>query len=222
LGLLLAKELRVELRSREVLISMGLFALLLVVIFAFAFQLEQDLVQALAPGLVWVTVLFSGHLGLARVIDREREHGALTGLLHSPAGPAAVFWAKALAAFLFMLLTELVLVPVAMVLVGLELADGGLLPLLTGLVLGSFGFAVVGTLFAAMLAEARLREVVIPLIVYPVAVPVLIGGVRTAGLAFTGSANAADELISYAMLLGGFDVLYGALAPWVFARVLVD
>jgi heme exporter protein B len=219
-ALLLGKELRVEARSREVLLAMGLFALLLVVVFAFAFQLEQDLVQALGPGLVWVTVIFAGHLGLGRVIDREREHGALTGLIHSPAGPFAVFWAKAIAAFLFMLAVEVVLVPVAMILVGLDLAPGGAAPLALGLVLGSFGFATVGTLFAAMLAEARLREVIVPLVVYPVAVPVLIAGVRTAAIAFSGAG--ADELGSYLTLLGGFDVIYAALAPWVFARVMVD
>jgi heme exporter protein B len=217
---LLEKDFLVEFRTREVLVSMGLFSLLLVVVFAFAFQIEQDVVQALAPGIVWVTVAFAGNLGMSRVIDREREHGAMAGLLQSPAGAGAVFWAKTLSAFAFMLLVELLVVPISMVLIGIELAPGGLVPLIAGLFLGSFGFAVVGTLFAAMLAETRLREVIVPIIVYPVAVPVIVAGVKTAGIAFTGEGR--EVIDSYLLLLAGFDVIYGALAPWVFARVMVD
>lgn len=218
--LLIEKDFLVEFRTKDVLVSMGLFSLLLVVIFAFAFQIEQDVIQAVAPGIVWVTVAFAGNLGMSRVIDREREHGAMAGLLLSPAGASAVFWAKAISAFAFMVLVEALVVPIAMVLIGIDLAPGGVFPLVVGLVLGTFGFALVGTLFAAMLAETRLREVIVPIIVYPVAIPVIVAGVKTAGIAFNG--DGADELDSYLLLLGGFDVIYGALAPWVFARVMVD
>jgi len=217
---ILHKDLVIEFRSKEVLVTMGLFSLLLVVIFAFAFQIEQDVVQAAAPGIVWVTVAFAGNLGIGRVIDREREHGAMAGLLGSPAGPVAVFWAKVIGAFIFMLIVEIFLIPLAMVLIGLHLVDGGLAPLLIGLVLGSFGFAVIGTLFSAMLADTRLREVIVPVIVYPVAIPVLVAGVKTSAIAFTGVGGEDGD--SFMLLLAGFDVIYAALAPWVFARVMVD
>lgn len=219
-GRILAKDLRVELRSKDVLVTMGLFALLLVVIFAFAFQIQQDVVQAVAPGIVWVTVAFAGNLGMSRVIAREREHGAMAGLIASPAGPYAVFTAKVLGAFLFMLTVELFVVPIAMVLIGLEVTPAGLPALIAGLVLGSFGFAVIGTLFAAMLAETRMHEVIVPIIVYPVAIPVIVAGVKTADIAFGG--GSLEELESYVLLLAGFDVIYAAIAPWVFARVMVD
>jgi len=218
--LLVEKDLLIELRTKEVLVTMGLFSLLLVVIFAFSFQIDADILQTAAPGIVWVTVVFAGNLGMSRVIDREREHGAMSGLIHSPAGPYAVFWAKALSAFAFMVVTEAIVVPVAMVLIGLELAPGGALPLVGGLLLGSFGFAVVGTLFAAMLADTRMREVIVPIVVYPVVVPVLVAGVKTAGIAFTGLG--ADGAEGFFFLLAGFCGIYGALAPWVFARVMVD
>lgn len=218
--LILSKDVLVELRTREVVLTMGLFAVLVVVIFAFTFQLGADVVQSVAPGILWVTLAFSGNLGITRVIDREREHGAMTGLLLGPAGPMAVFWAKVAGVFVFMTVTQVIVVPLALLFVGISVPEGGL-PLLTlALVLGSLGFALVGTLFGAMLADVRMREVLIPVIVYPVVVPVIVAGVQLSACAL-GLAPPEDAR-DWLLLVVGFDLIYLTVAPWVFTRVMVD
>ncbi len=217
--LILSKDLKVELRTREVLLTMSLFAILVVVIFAFAFQLDVDGTRAVAPGLLWVTVVFSGNLGIARVMDKERENGAFQGLMLSPGGPIAVFIGKATGVFIFMLLMELLVIPLALLFIGIELPLAGLSLLVLALLLGSLGFALVGTLFGAMLADVRMREVLIPVVVYPVVVPLLVAGVKLTAHAFSPS---IDSDTSYLGLMVGFDLIYLALAPWVFARVLTE
>lgn len=218
--LILGKDVLVELRTREVLLTMGLFAVLVVVIFAFTFQLGADVVQQVAPGILWVTLVFSGNLGIARVMDRERENGAMQGLLLGPGGPVAVFWAKALGVVVFVLMTQVIVVPLALLFVGIAVPVDGILLLVTGLVLGTLGFALIGTLFGAMLADVRLREVLIPVIVYPVVVPVIVAGVQltACALGLAPREDAGDWL----GVMGGFALVYLAITPWVFQRVMVD
>lgn len=216
---ILAKDLRIELRTREVLITMTLFAVLVVVIFAFAFQLDPSAARAVAPGLLWVTVVFSGNLGVARVMDKERELGAFQGLLLAPGGPGAVFWAKAAGVFLFMLAMEILVVPLTLLFVAIDLPPEGIGWLVLGLVLGTLGFSLIGTLFGAMLADVRMREVLIPVVVYPVIVPVLVAGVKLTAHAFD---PALGEPEGFLPLMAGFDLLYLAIAPWVFSRTMVE
>lgn len=214
---ILGKDLRVELRTREVFLTMSLFGVLVVVIFAFAFNLDQRSLRAVAPGLLWVTVVFAGNLGVTRVMDKEREHGAFQGLMLTPGGPAAVFWAKALGVFIFMLAMEIVVVPLTLLFVSIELPAAGIGALLVAMSLGTLGFALIGTLFGAMLADARMREVLIPVVVYPVIVPVVVAGVKLTAHAFD---PALGEPEGYLPLMLGFDLLYLAVAPWVFSRTL--
>lgn len=215
--LILKKDLTVELRTREVLLTMTLFSTLIVVIFAFAFQLDVDGTRAVAPGLLWVVVVFSGNLGITRVMDKERENGSLSGLLISPGGPVALFFAKATGVFLFMLVMELVTIPLALLFIGIALPWDSVGDIALALLLGSLGFALIGTLFGAMLGEARLREVLVPLVVYPIVIPVLVSGVKLTALAISPS---MDDETSYLSLMLGFDLLYLGLTPWVFSRVL--
>lgn len=215
---ILAKDLKVELRTREVFMTMSLFAVLVVVIFAFAFNLDQQTLKKVAPGLLWVTVVFAGNLGVMRVMDKEREHGALQGLMLSPGGPIAVFFAKAIGVFLFMLAMELLVVPLTLMFVSVELPVEGIGLLVLSLVLGTLGYALIGTLFGAMLADVRMREVLIPVVVYPVVVPIVVAGVKLGAHAFD---PALGEPEGYLPLMIGFDLLYLALAPWVFSRTMV-
>lgn len=215
--LILKKDLAVELRTREVLLTMTLFSTLIVVIFAFAFQLDVDGTRAVAPGLLWVVVVFAGNLGITRVMDKERENGALSGLLLSPGGPIAVFWGKAMGVFIFMLVMEIITIPLALLFIGIELPAHAIGDIVLALLLGSLGFSLIGTLFGAMLGEARLREVLVPLVVYPIIIPVLVAGVKLTAFAISPS---MDDETNYLTLILGFDLLYLGLTPWVFARVL--
>ncbi len=223
--LIVRKDLAVELRSREVIVTMTLFALLVIVIFAFTFQIDTNVTQKAAPGLLWVTVVFAGNLGIARAMDREREHGAMQGLLIGPAGALAVYWGKAIGVLLFMLVMEILIVPLALLFVGISLPASGIGLLVASMALGTLGFALVATLFGAMLAEVRLREVLIPLVVYPIVVPVIIAGVQLTSIALGGAVmdgRDSDGSSDYLFLLAGFDLVYAAVAPWVFARTMVD
>lgn len=218
--LILQKDLIVELRTREVLATMTLFALLIVVIFAFAFNIDRDATREVAPGIIWVTLVFAGNLGITRVFERERDNGCMGGLMLTPGGPLAVFCAKALGIFAFMSLMQLLVVPLALMFVGLAVPAGGIGVLALALVLGSLGFSLIGTLFGAMLGEARLRELLIPLVVYPVIVPLLVAGVQLTAVALGG--GWVDDTGDWLVMMVGFDLIFLAVAPWVFTRVMVD
>ncbi|MCA9516434.1 MAG: heme exporter protein CcmB [Myxococcales bacterium] len=218
--LILRKDLLVELRTREVLATMVLFALLVVVIFAFAFNIDQDATQAVAPGILWVTLVFAGNLGTSRVFEGERAHGAMVGLMLTPGGPVAVYLAKVVGVLVFMLVMEIVIVPLTLMFVGITLPPEGIGVLALALFLGSVGFALIGTLFGAMLGDARMRELLVPLVVYPVVVPLLIAGVKLTGLAF--GQGLAEDPADWLTMMVGFDLIFAGLAPWVFARVMVE
>ncbi|MGM0575472.1 MAG: heme exporter protein CcmB [Myxococcota bacterium] len=218
--LVLSKDVVAELRTREVVATMTLFALLMAVVFAFAFSVDETRARLVAPGIVWLVLLFASTLGLNRVFDRERDHGCLTGLLLSPAGPVAVYVAKVLGVVLFTLLTEILTVPLMFIFLGIGVPLEGLGLFVSALVLGTIGLALIGTLFGGMLANARLREVLLPLVVYPVVIPVVIAGVEVTSIALGGGIPSSAG--GWLRLMVGFDLIFGVVAPWVFGKVMLD
>ena len=185
----LHKDLLIELRTREVLYSMALFSVLTVVIFTFAFVVRDESLALVAPGIPWVALTFAGTLGLARTFAREQEGDCLTGLLVSPASTGGIFLGKALANTVFMLVVEALLVPLCGVFFDLDFSAAPWLQLAL-FVLGTVGFTAVGTLFSTMLLNSRLRDVLLPLVFYPIVVPVVIAGVK--GTAAVLAGNTAD------------------------------
>lgn len=218
--LILRKDVLTELRTREVVATMGLFSVLVVVVFAFALSVDESRAAMVAPGIVWVVILFATTLGLGRVFDRERDNDCLTALCLAPAGPQAVWVAKALGVFLFALLTELLTVPLMLVFLGVQVPLAGVGLFTASIVLGTAGIACVGTLFSGMLVSARLRDLVLPVVLYPVVVPVIIGGVEVCEIALRG--GFAEEAFGWLQLMLGFDLVFAVLPPWIFARVMVD
>jgi len=214
----LHKELLVELRTREVLYSMGLFSVLVTVIFAFAFSVADQDLNLLAPGIPWVALTFAGTLGLARSLAREQESGCLTALLTSPAPRGAIFAGKALANVVYMLALEALLVPLSATLFGLRFSaapwtQAGLF------VLGTVGFAALGTAFSTMLLNSRLRDVLLPLVFYPVVVPVVIAGTKGTTAVVAGDVAAATDWL---WLLAGFDAIFVPVAFWAFTWVVEE
>ena len=216
LYLLVKKDLLVELRTREMLLSMLLFSLLLVVLFSFAFYTDQERAKVYAPGILWITVLFAGTLGFNRLFDREMEEGALDALFLSGIGVRAVFVSKALAHLGFTLLMELLTVPLLIVFFDLEVSSPGLLAL--SLFLGTVGFSFVGTLFAALLVGARMRDVLLPVVIYPLVVPVLIAGVKSSSSILVD--GPFSETWSWLQFMVGFDLLYVAMSTWMFEKLM--
>jgi heme exporter protein B len=177
---LIWKDLLVEARGRETVLAGAVFALLVLVIFNFAFDLRVENVAAVAPGILWVTITFVGVLSLGRAFARERDRRTLDGLLLAPVDRSALYLAKVLTSIASMLVVEVVALPVFIGLFNLTVD----LPLLVlALVLGTIGLAGVGTLFAAIAAHTRAREVLLPLLLFPIQVPVILANVKSTGAA---------------------------------------
>lgn len=210
------KDLRIELRSRDVLSSVIVFTLLVLLIFNFALDLTGAVVAAVAPGILWVTFIFAGMLMLGRTFAREREGGALSGLLLAPLDRGGLFLAKLLVNLALLALVEVCALPAFAALYNLALAPGRVA--LVAL-LGTLGFAGVGTLFAAVAANTRAREALLPLLLFPVLVPVIIGAVKATGATLVGAAPGGPPWLG---LLAAFDAIFLALSYIVFEYVLEE
>lgn len=171
----LRKDLRAELRSKELLSAMGLFSLLSILVFSFALELDRQARVEAISGVLWVTLIFASILGLNRSMALERDQGTMDALLIAPIDRAAIFIGKLIGNTLFMLLVALVLLPVMTVLYNVTLVD---LRLIAVTLLGILGFATVGTLLAAMTVQTRSRESLLPIVMLPIALPLILSAVR--------------------------------------------
>jgi heme exporter protein CcmB len=218
--LIMRKDLRVEARSRELIYTTVFFAIACVLVFAFAFVRDGRPVERAASGILWVTVAFSGTLALGRGFERERQAETLRALLMAPVERASVYLGKLFALVLLMALVQVVLVPVVALLFGAPLSRAPLL-LVALLAAGTLGFGAVGTFFAAMLVRAQSRDVLLPVLLYPFAVPVLIGGVLGTSALFAPDANPDLARLMLGMLVF-FDAVFVTLALWTFAPVMKE
>lgn len=211
------KDLAAELRSRELLSSMLVFALLVILIFNFALELERSLQQAVTSGVIWVTFAFAGTLGLNRSMAIEKDRGCLDGLLLAPVDRSAIYFGKALGNLLFMIVVEIIVLPVYSILYNINLFNPGLLLVV---VLGSIGYAAVGTLLAAMAVETRTRDILLPILLFPVILPVLIAAVKASTFFLEG--RAISDIMPYLNLLIVYDVIFIAVAFMVFEYVVEE
>jgi heme exporter protein B len=210
---LIWKDLLIEARGRETVLAGAVFALLVLVIFNFAFDLRVEDVSAVAPGVLWVTVTFAGVLSLGRSFARERDRRTLDGLLLAPMDRSALYLAKVIASVASMLVVEAVAVPVFIALFNLRVD----LPLLIlALALGTLGLAGVGTLFAAMAAHSRAREVLLPLLLFPIQVPVILATVKSTGAAIYVAGVDPPDVTQWLGLLVAFDALFLGLSVVLF------
>ena len=216
---LIWKEALVEARGRETVLAGVVFALLVLVIFNFAFDLRVENVAAVAPGVLWVTVTFAGVLSLGRAFARERDRRTLDGLLLSPVDRSALYAAKVVASFTSMVVVELVAVPAF---IGLFNVSVNLPLLVLGLLLGTLGLAGVGTLFAAIAAHTRAREVLLPLLLFPIQVPVILATVKTTGAAVHVPGTEPAEVGQWLGMLVAFDALYLSLSLLLFEFVIEE
>ena len=219
-GVVAWKDLRVELRSKEILYTMGFFAALLVVVFSFAFVSSPAVMIEAVPGVVWCAMAFAGTVGLGRAFDREREGDTMRALLLSPASRLAVFLGKALSIVLLIVAVEALVAPLAALLFGAPLFDHAL-PAIVLLVLGAVGFGLVGTVFAAMLLRVRSRDVLLPVVLYPILVPLFIAG--TKGTAALLAARPDTGVAWYwIQFLGIFDAAFLAASLWTFESLVIE
>jgi heme exporter protein B len=218
--LVLRKDFAIESRSWEVLTTTLFFATSCVLVFAFAFVKEGKAVEDAAAGILWIAIAFSGTLALGRTFERERYGETLRALLLAPAPRPALYVGKLLGMLALLGTAEIFLVPMVAFLFQAPLFSRPLLllALLTG---GTIGFSAVGTLFAAMLVRARSRDVLLPILLYPITIPVISAGVRgTAALL----AETPDEATAtmWIGILAAFDVVFVTLALWTFEPLMTE
>ena len=211
------KDVRAELRTKDILSSMLVFAALAVVIFQFAFDLRADNARLVLPGVVWIAITFSGVLGLNRSFILEQDRGSMEGLLLAPMDRSVIYFGKLIGNLLFIFAVELVLLPLASIFFNVWIVTPSILLVVF---LGTVGFAAVGTLFAALSVNTRAREVMLPILLFPIMVPVLIAGVRAMGALLDG--ETLKDVAQWLRLLVAYDVIFIAAAFLLFDFVVEE
>jgi heme exporter protein B len=216
-GAIVWKDVRAELRTKDIFSSMFVFALLAVIIFDFAFELRVPSMAMVTPGILWVAVTFAGTLGLNRAFVIEQDKGSLAGLLLAPIDRSAIYFGKLIGNLLFMGVVELILLPLVMILFNQ--------PLLTWqhilvLALGTYGFAAVGTIFSAMAVNTRAREVLLPVLLFPVVVPVILAGVKMTGALLDG--ETLSSVSNWLRLILIYDIGFTVVAFLTFGYVVEE
>lgn len=218
--LVVRKDLTVEIRSLEIVSTTLFFALTVVLVFSFGLIREGNPPDDVAAAILWIAIAFAGTLALGRTFDRERQNETMRALLLAPADRPALYVGKLMGMLLLLALVEVLLLLLVALL--FQAPIGRHPAMLGGLMLaGSIGFASVGTLFAAMLVRARSRDVLLPILLYPITIPVLIAGVRGTAALFQ---DTPDQGLAqfWLALLCFFDVVFVTLALWTFEPLMTD
>ncbi len=218
-GAIVWKDIVAELRTKEMFSAMFVFSVLVIVVFNFAFDLRVtgDNVRQVAPGALWIAFAFAGVLGLNRAFVLEQDRGCLEGLLLAPVDHTAIYFGKAISTALFMLVVEALMLPVFTAFFGVNLFD---LRLVLVILLGTLGFASVGTILSAMTAQTRAREVLLPILLLPVAAPVLIAAVKATAAVLDGLPF--SEMALWLELLVALDLIFPAGAFMTFDYVVKE
>jgi heme exporter protein B len=218
--LIVKKDFHVETRSREILYTTLFFAVSCILVFSFAFVREGKPVENAAAGILWVAIAFSGTLALGRTFERERQSETLRALLVAPVERPSVYLGKLFGILILLVGIELILVPIVAFLFQAPIARAPWL-LVALIVSGTIGFAAVGTLFAAMLVRAQSRDVLLPVVLYPITLPALIGGMQGTAAIFAVEPNLVLARTWLSMLVF-FDAVFITLALWTFAPVMSE
>ncbi len=217
IGAVLWKDLLLEARTKEVVTPVLVFAFLVTVVFNFVFEPSATTVAIVAPGVLWIAFTFAGTLGLNRAFALEKERGGIEGLMLCPVGREQLYLGKMLASFLFILAVELVMLPIFGVLFNLPL----FLPWLWLVaVVATLGFSAVGTIFSAMAVNTRAREIMLPVLFFPIVVPVIIAAVEATRAILAGEPY--GDFRRWVELTAAFDAVFVVAAAATFEFVLGD
>ena len=214
------KDMLIEVRSREILYTTLFFAVSCVLVFAFGFVREGRPLEDVASGILWIAIAFSGTLALGRAFERERQSETLRALMIAPIDRPALYVGKLLGVLLLLAVVEAIVAPLIALMFQARFFAHPML--MSGLlVAGTIGFAAVGTLFAAMLVRARSRDVLLPVLLYPITIPVIIAGVRGTA-ALIGAEPDLAMARAWLSMLVFFDVVFVTLALWTFEPVMTE
>ena len=199
------KDFVTEFKTRELFSAMFIFALLVILIFIFSVNLSIVKASEVGPGILWVAFLFSGTLGLNRSFVLEKENGCLMGLILAPADRTTIYFGKLISNFVFLTAMELFILPLFMVFFNIDLLEH-LLPLLLVIFLGTLGFCTLGTLLSSLSSNLKTREIMLPILLYPLLVPIVIGVVRMTGQILAG--EPLSGMMNWIGLTASFDIIY--------------
>ena len=211
------KDILTELRTKEIVFTVVVFAVLVIVIFNFAFGTTREALSLVGPGILWVTFAFSGVLSLSRAFIPEKESGCLEALMAAPISREAIYVGKMLGSLLSMAAIEVIALPVFALLFNLRVFS---LPLLLTTLLATVGFVAVGTLFSALAVSTRAREMVLPILFLPVVVPVVIAAVKASALALAGEPWA--EILGWLRIIAAFDAIFLVVSYLVFGYLIEE
>ena len=211
------KDLSAEWRSRELFTSMLIFSLLVIIIFNFALELDPRTRTTVTAGVLWVTFTFAGTLGLNRSMAVEKDRGCMDGLLLAPVDRSAIYFGKAISNLVFMVVVEVIVLPVYSVLYNVNLFQPGLLVVI---LLGSIGYVAVGTLLSAMAVQTRTRDVLLPILLFPLVIPVVIAAVKASGGILQGLEF--SEIQTWINLLLVYDVIFIAISFMFFEYIVEE
>lgn len=211
------KDTVAELRTKEIITSVLVFAVLVLVIFSFAFDPEAGTMGLVGPGVLWVSFTFAGVLGLNRIFGVEMENSCLEGLKLCPVERNIIFWGKMASSFTFMLAVEIIITPIFLVLFNLPFFMPRLLLIV---MLATAGFASVGTLFSALSMNTKARDILLPILFLPIVVPVIIAGVEATALALEG--KSWGDMSVWLQIIVASDIIYFVVATLVFDFVIEE
>jgi heme exporter protein B len=211
------KDILSEFRSREIIVSVLVFTLLVIIIFNFAFGSDPATMKITAPGMLWVTFTFAGVLSLNRSFILEREEGCIEGLMVSPVSREVIYAGKMLGSFTFMLVVEIVALPLFAFLFNINILTS---QIIVTTLLATLGFVACGTLFSALAVKTKARELVLPILFLPIVVPVIIAAVKSTGLAL--EAKTWGDLGSWLLIIGAFDAVFLVVSFWIFNFVIEE
>lgn len=213
------KDMITELRTKEVLISMCFFAFLVLIIFNFAFFTGLGQQEGILSGMLWVAFIFSGLLGLNQTFGSEKDRGSLQGLLLCPVSRSAIYMGKLIGNFLFMAIMEVLILVLFAILFRVDIL-GILGPLSLVILLGTLGFVFVGTIFSAMSVNAKAREILLTIILFPIVVPLVIASVKATEKILQGTPF--SEIYGWLKILLAFDIVFFLVSLWAFDFVLEE
>lgn len=213
------KDIISEFRSRETISSMLIFCLIVVIIFNFMFEPGSSLVKEMVPGILWVAITFAGILGLNRSFIYEVDQGCLQGLLLCPVDHYMLYLGKTIGNFFFMVIMEIIILPLMIILFNLNITHI-LFPLFIIILLGTLGFAAVGTVLSAISVNTRAREILLPVLLFPIAIPILLAAVKATGALINGGTFVSAQ--SWIRILAGFDIIFLVISSLLFEYVVED
>lgn len=211
------KDLLAERRTREILGTMLVFALTVILVFVFAFDLSVEMRSKAAPGVIWVTLCFAGTISLNRSMSLEKDREGFDGLLLAPIDRTAIFFGKALVNWIYLLITAAIIVPIYALFNSVNLFSPGFFGVI---LLGTLGYILTGTLLSSLSLQLRARDMLLPVLLFPVLIPLLLSAVRASTILLQG--GIVGELSTWFTLLAGYDLLFTAIGLLVFDKIIEE